>query len=181
MQLKTYQRETMATLRRFLRDARLRGPKAAYESITKEEEQAKRLRGYGGTYTPLLGDEELPYVCLRLPTGGGKTLLGSYAISAAAQDYIGQEFPMVLWLVPSTMIRKQTAEALQNPRHPYRQALAEHFGEPVKVFDMGDFLRLRPHDIGRHLCVFVGTIQNLRVSNTDGRKVYDHQRTMEVH
>ena len=179
MQLKTYQRETLDTLRRFLRDARVRGPKAAYEAITSEPDQAKRLRGYGGSYTPLLGDEELPYVCLRLPTGGGKTILAAHSIAAAAEDYIGQEFPMVLWLVPSTTIRKQTAEALQNPRHPYRKALSEHFGEPVRVFDMSDFLRLRPHDIGRHLCVFVGTIQNLRVSNTDGRKVYDHQEDLE--
>jgi type III restriction enzyme len=179
MQLKTYQRETLDTLRRFLRDARVRGPKAAYEAITSEPDQAKRLRGYGGSYTPLLGDEELPYVCLRLPTGGGKTILAAHSIAAAAEDYIGQEFPMVLWLVPSTTIRKQTVEALQNPRHPYRKALSEHFGEPVRVFDMSDFLRLRPHDIGRHLCVFVGTIQNLRVSNTDGRKVYDHQEDLE--
>ena len=179
MQLKTYQRETLDTLHRFLRDARVRGPKVAYEAITSEPEQAKRLRGYGGSYTPLLGDEELPYVCLRLPTGGGKTILAAHSIAAAAEDYIGQEFPMVLWLVPSTTIRKQTAEALQNPRHPYRKALSEHFGEPVRVFDMSDFLRLRPHDIGRHLCVFVGTIQNLRVSNTDGRKVYDHQEDLE--
>lgn len=179
MQLKTYQRETLDTLRRFLRDARVRGPKAAYEAITSEPDQAKRLRGYGGSYTPLLGDEELPYVCLRLPTGGGKTILAAHSIAAAAEDYIGQEFPMVLWLVPSTTIRKQTVEALQNPRHPYRKSLSEHFGEPVRVFDMSDFLRLRPHDIGRHLCVFVGTIQNLRVSNTDGRKVYNHQEELE--
>lgn len=179
MQLKTYQRETLETLRRFLRDARVRGPKAAYEAITSDPDQAKRLRGYGGSYTPLLGDEELPYVCLRLPTGGGKTILAAHSIAAAAEDFIGQEFPMVLWLVPSTTIRKQTVEALQNPRHPYRKALSEHFGEPVRVFDMSDFLRLRPHDIGRHLCVFVGTIQNLRVSNTDGRQVYDHQEDLE--
>lgn len=179
MQLKTYQRDTLATLRRFLRDARVRGPKAAYEAITSEPEQAKRLRGFGGAYTPLLADEELPYVCLRLPTGGGKTVLAAHSVAVAAKEYIGQEFPMVLWLVPSTTIRKQTAEALQNPRHPYREALAEHFGEPVRVLDMADFLRLRPHDLGRHLCVIVSTIQNLRVSDTDGRKVYAHQEDLE--
>ncbi|ANU08701.1 DEAD/DEAH box helicase family protein [Paraurantiacibacter namhicola] len=179
MELKTYQRETLAILRRFLRDARIRGPKAAYEAITQEPEQAKRLRGYGGSYTPLLGDEELPYVCLRLPTGGGKTVLAAHSIAAAAEDYIGQEYPVVLWLVPSTTIRKQTAEALQNPRHPYRKALAQHFGEPVRVFDMADFRRLAKHDLGQHLCVFVGTIQNLRVKSTDGRKVYAHDENLE--
>jgi type III restriction enzyme len=179
MQLKTYQRDTLAILRRFLKEARLNGPKLAYEAITGDSEQAKRLRGYGGKYVPLLGDEELPYACLRLPTGGGKTLLAAHSVAAAAEDYIGQEFPLVMWLVPSATIRNQTVEALQNPRHPYRLALAEHFGEPVRVFDLADFERLRPHDIGRHLCIFVGTIQNLRVSDTSGRKVYAHNENLE--
>ena len=83
MQLKQYQTDTLGVLRRFFEDARLRGPKAAYEAITQEPEQAKRLRGYGGKYEALLGQEEMPYVCLRLPTGGGKTLLGAHAIGVA--------------------------------------------------------------------------------------------------
>lgn len=179
MELKTYQKTTLATLRSFFEDARLRGPKAAYESIVSEPEQAKRLRGFGGTYTPLLGKEDMPYVCLRLPTGGGKTLLAAHSVKIAADAWIGTDFPLVLWLVPTTTIRKQTVEALNNPRHPYRQALAEAFGEPVRIFDIGDFTRLRPHDLGRHLCIFVGTIQTLRVTDTDGRKVYAHHEALE--
>lgn len=179
MRLKKYQLTTLATLRRFLEDARLRGPKAAYEAIVSKPEQAKRLRGFGGTYTPLLGQEDLPYVCLRLPTGGGKTLLAAHSVKVAADAWIGADFPLVLWLVPTTTIRKQTVEALNNPRHPYRLALAEAFGEPVRIFDIGDFMRLRPYDLGRHLCVFVGTIQTLRVTDTDGRKVYAHHEALQ--
>lgn len=179
MQLKIYQTVTLATLRRFFEDARVAGPKAAYEAIVSEPEQAKRLRGFGGPYTPLLGQEDMPYVCLRLPTGGGKTLLAAHSVKVAADAWIGVDFPLVLWLVPTTTIRKQTVEALNNPRHPYRQALAEAFGEPVRVFDIGDFTRLRPHDLGRHLCIFVGTIQTLRVTDTDGRKVYAHHEALE--
>ena len=73
MQLKQYQTDTLAVLRRFFEEARLHGPKGAYEAITSAPEQAKRLRGYGGKYEPLLGQEEMPYVCLRLPTGGGRS------------------------------------------------------------------------------------------------------------
>lgn len=179
MQLKTYQQATLDTLRRFFEAARAHGPKAAYEAITTEPEQAKRLRGYGGRYTPLLGQEAMPYVCLRLPTGGGKTLLAAHSIAVARDAWIGRDYPPVLWLVPTTTIRRQTVDALNNAHHPYRQALAAAFGEPVRVFDIADFTRLTKADLSRHLCVFVASIQTLRVENTEGRKVYAHHEALE--
>lgn len=181
MQLKQYQADTLGTLRRFLEEARVGGPKHAYEAITKEPEQAKRLGRYGGTYTPLAELPDTPYVCLRLPTGGGKTILGAYAIGVARDAWVEKDYPLVLWLVPSTTIRNQTVEALKNPRHAYRRALDEAFAGRVRVFDIGDFTSLRPHDIRDNLCVVVGTIQTLRVSNTEGRKVYAHHEEMEPH
>ena len=48
MQLKGYQTETLDTLRRFLEEARVHGPAAAYAAITGEPEQRLRLRGYAG-------------------------------------------------------------------------------------------------------------------------------------
>lgn len=181
MKLKQYQTDTLSVLRRFFEEARVAGPKGAYEAITKEPEQAKRLGRYGGTYTPLAGLPNVPYVCLRLPTGGGKTILGAYSIGIARDAWVEKDYPMVLWLVPSNTIRLQTAEALKNVRHPYRQALDEAFDGRVRVFDIADFTHIRPHDIRDHCCIVVGTIQTLRVSNTEGRKVYAHNENMEPH
>ena len=183
MQLKPYQVETLGTLRRFFEDARLRGAKAAYEAITAEPEQAKRLRGYGGRYVPLPGrdgaQDDMPYVCLRLPTGGGKTLLAAHAVGIAKDAWIEEDFPLVLWLVPTNMIRTQTVDALNNPRHPYRAALDTQFGGRVRIYDIGDFTRLRPHDLNANCCIVVGTLQTLRVESTDGRKVYAHHEELE--
>lgn len=181
MKLKQYQTDTLSTLRRFLEEARVAGPKGAYEAITKEPEQAKRLGRFGGTYTPLVELPNVPYVCLRLPTGGGKTILGAHSIGIARDAWVEKDYPMVLWLVPSNTIRLQTAEALKNSRHPYRQALDEAFDGRVRVFDIADFTHIRPHDIRDHCCIVVGTIQTLRVSNTEGRKVYSHNENMEPH
>jgi type III restriction enzyme len=178
MILKQYQDDTLAILRRFLEDARLRGPKSAYEAITSEPEQAKRLRGYGGSYEPLLGQEDMPYVCLRLPTGGGKTLLGAHAISVAKDAWIEKDFPLVLWLVPTNMIRTQTVDALGNPKHPYRAALDDQFGGRVRIYDIGDFRRLTKHDLAANCCIVVGTLQTLRVDSTEGRKVYKHDENL---
>lgn len=181
MKLKHYQSDTLAVLRRFFEEARVAGPKGAYEAITREPEQAKRLGRYGGTYKPLGDLSAVPYVCLRLPTGGGKTVLGAHAVGIARDAWVEKDYPMVLWLVPSNTIRLQTAEALKNARHPYRVALDEAFDGRVRVFDIADFTHIRPHDIRDHCCIVVGTIQTLRVSNTEGRKVYAHNENMEPH
>ena len=181
MELKRYQAETLAVLRRFLEDARVAGPKGAYEAITGEPEQAGRLRGYGGSYAPLAALPDVPYVCLRLPTGGGKTILGAHAVGVARDAWIEKDFPLVLWLTPTNTIRRQTADALKNPRHAYRQVLDALFAGRVRVFDIADFTHLRPHDVRDNCCVVVGTIQTLRVKSTEGRKVYAHNEEMEPH
>ena len=179
MLLNIYQTETLGVLPRFLEDARLHGPKATYEAITQESDQAKRLRGYGGKYEPLLGQEDMPYVCLRLPTGGGKTLLAAHAVGVARDAWIDAEFPLVLWLVPTNMVRTQTVDALNNPRHPYHAALDDKFGGRVRIYDIADFGRIRAHDLAGNCCVVVGTLQTLRVESTDGRKVYAHHEELE--
>ena len=182
MKLKNYQAETLAILRRFFEEARIVGPKAAYEAITQEPEQEARLRGYGGAYTsPNKLPDGVPYVCLRLPTGGGKTILGAHAIGIARDAWLERDYPLVLWLVPSNTIRQQTAEALKDAQHPYRQVLDEIFDGRVQVFDIANFTHIRPHDIRGHCCIVVGTIQTLRVTNTEGRKVYAHHEDLEPH
>lgn len=181
MKLKDYQTDTLAVLRRYLEEARVAGPKNAYDAVTSAPEQAKRLGRYRTDYRPLEALPGSPYVCLRLPTGGGKTLLGAHAIAVARDAWIEKDYPLVLWLVPTNTIRLQTAEALKNPRHPYRQALDAQFGGRVRVFDIVDFTTLRPHDLRDNACIVVGTIQTLRVGNTEGRKVYAHNENMEPH
>jgi type III restriction enzyme len=181
MRLKQYQTDTLAILRRFLEEARIAGPKNAYDSVTRTPEQAKRLGRYRTDYTALDGLPGAPYVCLRLPTGGGKTILAAHAIGVARDAWMEKDFPLVLWLVPSNTIRLQTVEALRNTRHPYRQALDDQFDGRVRVFDITDFTTIRPHDIRDNACIVVGTIQTLRVNNTEGRKVYAHNENMEPH
>ena len=181
MQLKQYQTDTLNTLRRFFEQARIAGPKAAYEAIAAEPEQAARIGRYAGEYAPLAELQAVPYVCLRLPTGGGKTLLAAHSIAIARDAWVEKDYPLVVWLVPTDKIRQQTAEALKHSRHSYRQTLDEAFDGRVRVFDIADFTHIRPHDIRGHCCIVVGTIQTLRVTNTSGRKVYAHNENLEPH
>jgi len=181
MKLKDYQKASLETLRRFLAEARITGPAEAFAKISAEPDVADRLRGYKGSYKPIPGLPDVPYVCLRLPTGGGKTILAAHSITTAKNAWVEKDFPLVLWLVPTNTIRMQTAEALKNPRHAYRQVLDEAFDGRVRIFDIADFTEIAPHDLRSNLCVVVGTVQTLRVASTDGRKVYAHHEMLEPH
>ncbi|WP_120078418.1 DEAD/DEAH box helicase [Aurantiacibacter odishensis] len=181
MELKKYQTATLATLARYLSEARLAGPIDAYTELTREPELAERLKGLIEPYVPLKELQDTPYVCLRLPTGGGKTILAAHAVTIARDNWLEDEFPLALWLVPGKVIRAQTVEALKNPRHPYRAALDEAFGGRVRVFDIGDFTQITPQDLAANCCIVVSTIQALRIADTEGRKVYAHNENLEPH
>ena len=181
MELKQYQKDALNTLASYLAEARITGPAEAYATITGEPELQARLKGYATPYRPLNGLEGTPYVCLRLPTGGGKTILAAHSVATAKENWLERDYPLVLWLVPSKIIRQQTTEALKSPRHPYRQALDEAFAGRVRVFDIADFTQITPHDLTANCCVVVATIQALRVTDTEGRKVYAHNEALEPH
>lgn len=175
--LKKYQKNTLEILRLFLEEARFGNHTAAFEKYRSDS--AKRALPL--EYRPLEKLEDTPYVCLRLPTGGGKTLLGAYTISTAAQAFLDKDFPLVLWLVPTNTIRNQTLDTLKNPRHPNREAITQKFGSQVLVLDIAEFTQIRPQDIKGKAVVLVGTIQTLRVDSTEGRKVYAHHEDLEPH
>lgn len=112
--LKKYQTEALATLEAFF--DRGRGATQA-EQIAAAFEEARRV-GLGEAappvpYRPLRDGAEIPQICFRIPTGGGKTLLAAHAIERAARLYVGTKAPLALWLVPSNTIRTQTLEALK--------------------------------------------------------------------
>jgi type III restriction enzyme len=176
LKLKAYQERTLAALRTYLDAARIDGPDRAFASFLLQEENPDKR-----PYKAIEGLEGMPYVCLRLPTGGGKTILASYAIDVAAKSYLEQDFPVVLWLVPTNAIRRQTLDALKKPGHAYRAAIDDAFEGRVAVFDIGEVDRIRPQDINEKVCLIVGTLATLRVDKTEGRKIYAHNENFESH
>lgn len=65
----------------------------------------------------------IPNVCFKVPTGGGKTILAANAVQRINHDYLGRNNSFVLWIVPSETIYTQTSKHLRNKEHPYRQML----------------------------------------------------------
>ena len=176
--LKDYQDRVLESLRGFLRDcARGFRPETAFQSA---------LSRNGGAMAPYIPVQTeglapgLPYVCLRLPTGGGKTLLACYAAGIAKDEVVHAEHAVVLWLVPSQTILAQTADALRDPRHPYRRALELACGA-VEVVTIEEALRLSRATVDGQTVVIVSTIQAFRVGDTTGRKVYEQNGSFAEH
>ncbi len=122
----------------------------------------------------------MPYVCLRVPTGGGKTLLACYASGLAMTHLIHAERAVILWLVPSNTILDQTVNALRDPSHPYRRALEMSCGA-VDVITVEEALQLSLAAVEAQTVVIVATIQSFRVEDTAGRKVYEQNSAFLEH
>lgn len=173
-ELKRYQQDTINALAEYLRWARTMGAASAFTAFMHE----KGVKGaIYNTYD--LGD--IPYVCLRLPTGGGKTVLASYGIREAATLYMNKVNPLVIWLVPTITIAEQTLACLRQPKHPYRQAIDEYFGGRVSVFAISDVTEIRSQDFENKVCIVIGTLASLRVQDKTGRRIYDHNENYQPH
>ncbi len=93
-------------------------------------------------------ERPIPHVCFKVPTGGGKTLLAAEALGRI-------QYPrgLVLWIVPTRAIYRQTKDALWNREHPYRQRLERASGGRVKLLEKDD--RFQPADVANYLCVML--------------------------
>ena len=112
-----------------------------------------RVKGMDGTLLPPSyvrrknsRGQTIPHVCMKLPTGGGKTLLG-----AAAIERMRPPAGLVLWITPSRAIFRQTWRAFAHRLHPYRQSLERACGGRVKLLKKTDSFSLA--DVENHLCV----------------------------
>jgi len=173
--LKDYQQRALDTLRAYLREcARLGSADTAFYAVTRE------VFGAGIPYRPVRELPGLPYVCLRLPTGGGKTVVACHAVSVAAKDLLHADRCVVVWLVPSNAIREQTLKALRDRKHPYRQALESTLGA-VTVMDVSEALYVQRATLDAETTLIVATMQAFRVQDTEGRKVYEPSGALMSH
>ena len=167
--LKSYQQTALDALGAFARAARTKGPALAFGELAG---RPYNLDAFGA---------QVPCVCLRIPTGGGKTVLAAHAVPLLAREWQGSDAPVAVWLVPSDAIRQQTLKALQTPGHAYRTALTDAYGEGLQVCTLDDVAQIAPPDWGRHAVVVVATIQSFRIEDAGQRNVYSFSESFEPH
>ena len=138
MELKNYQKAVIRDLERYLEIlTKTNDIEAAYRQLWEEKHVPV---GYGGMprYQNFL--PHVPNVCLKVPTGGGKTFIAANAIAPIFNALGVMQRRVVVWLVPSDAILTQTLAALRNPAHPYRQKIDVAFGSRVEVYTKDQLL-----------------------------------------
>ena len=175
MQLKTYQQRSLDVLGKYFQNCKQMGnANLAFYATTLD------VLGEGINYHEVDELPGLPYVCLRVPTGGGKTLMASHAVSVATREFLGLDHSFVLWLTPSTTIRDQTLKALKDRKHPYRTALESTLGS-VTVLELSEALYLSPSTLSTDTVILVTTTQAFRIGETELRKVYEASGALMSH
>src|SRR6185437_4274893 len=103
--LKDYQQKALAALEGFFRKLRGSNLDAAWEACAPLAESSDGSLQRQAYSSDALGD--VPAVCVRIPTGGGKTFLAAHAVAQVGKALQDTEAPVALWLVPSDAIRAQ--------------------------------------------------------------------------
>lgn len=176
--LKPYQQRTLDELKDFLINASIlkgeRGIRLAYLDKIGDEER---------NYKPVAGLEQSPYVCVKIPTAGGKTLVASHALQVIFENYLQYKNGkgLVMWFVPSEAIRSQTLKNLKDRNHPYREVIDVAFGNNVKVFALEEALSIQKSDIQNNLCIVVSSLQAFRRTDTLWLKVFKNNGALLSH
>lgn len=114
-------------------------------------------------------ERAIPNVCLKVPTGGGKTLLAAASVGRVFSGYLNRHAGLVLWIAPNEAIYRQTLKTLSNRDHPYRQMLNLAGAGRVKILEKDSPLtRL---DVESHLCVMLLMLQSAARKDEAQRKL----------
>ncbi|KPX34641.1 MULTISPECIES: DEAD/DEAH box helicase [Pseudomonas syringae group] len=163
--LKQYQETLLEGFAAFLtRTRELKSPAAAFAESTKA------YFGHSLPYHPLPGADSVPYVCLRVPTGGGKTRIGGQAIKTVNESFLATEHSLILWLVPSDPIREQTLYALKTDGELLHEDMQDLFGA-VNVLDITEALNLQPATLNSGNTIIVATMQSFKRDTAEGLRV----------
>ena len=175
MGLKDYQIGLLKDFGDFLtRTRELKNPAAAFAEST--------LAGFGHAlaYHPLPGADHLPYVCLRVPTGGGKTRIAGQAIACVNRAFLPAEHLLVIWLVPSDPILQQTLYALKTPGELLHEDMRSLFSM-VHVLDISEALAVQPATLDTGNTIIVATMQSFKRDTEDGLRVYRQNGALMSH
>lgn len=178
MELKNYQKKVINDISDYLYQYKLIGDSCkAYESLWLNKGVNV---GFGGIQKYVDDLDGAPQICIKVPTGGGKTFIASSAIKTI-YDFLPTHKKVVLWLVPSETILSQTLANLKNPEHPYRQKLNSDFSSRIEIYSKSEALNgqnFNTTTVNEQLSIFVMSFDSFRIRNKEGRKVYQENSNL---
>jgi type III restriction enzyme len=160
VQLKQYQERVLREVKHFLEllaAEQCRGNRHA--TLDAWRDAKKALAGRVGKYQERengLG-KDLPTFYVKVPTGGGKTLLATQILGLIHETIVkGRNGAgLVLWVVPSDQIYKDTLKALRDRRHFYRESLEHALSRRLEIWEKQDIARLTPAQLQNNLNILL--------------------------
>ena len=175
MELKSYQKKVITDLTRYLELLNETKNDAAAFRLFWQEKSAPAL----GLYQNVIPG--VPNLCFKVPTGGGKTFIACNAVRPIFDALPTTKTKAVVWLVPSDAILTQTAKALKDTSHPYRQKIDVDFGGRVEVYTKQELLNgqnFNPTAVTEQLSVMVLSYDSFRGRGKEGLKAYQENSNL---
>ncbi len=179
MELLPYQQQVLNDLAGFLGFIEGQGDlKKAFDAFWRERGLV-RPEPYRNTVP------QVPHVCIKVPTGGGKTFIAANAIKTIFDGltiYPRDQPRAVVWLVPSNAILEQTEKNLANPQHPYRRKVDTLFNGRVAVYTKNDLMQgagFSATSVREQLNIFVLSYDSFRSQVKEGRKAYQENSYLD--
>jgi len=175
MELKTYQKNVMKSLSLYMEC--LNNTQDLIEAWKEYWLRQDIAVGFGGVSAYKNAIKGVPHVCMKVPTGGGKTFMACSAINRIFDEMPKDKHKVVVWLVPSDPILVQTIKTLSDINHPYRQKLEADFAGRVGIYTKEQLLNgqnFAPDTVREMLTVCILSYGSLRIDSKkkDVRKVY---------
>jgi type III restriction enzyme len=174
MKLKEYQERTLKETKVFVEQLAVWRPEAFRRGswLFDFAEKAWEEAGVGRTYLKKkdgLG-RPLPVFCLKIPTGGGKTLLAVKTIDLVHSLYLNRQTGLVVWIVPTLQIYRQTLQRLKDRDDPYRQHLDMVSAGKTLILEKTD--GFTPQDVDEHLCVLLLMLPSASRANKEALRMF---------
>ena len=160
MKLKQYQQNSLDILDTFLEETKKVGPKYAFMGITDTPYNSNRFN-------------DITNICVKVPTGGGKTLLACHMVESIVTKALEHkmEHGIVLWFTPSEAIKTQTIQKLKDRNDWHRQVLDESFSNNVRVFSNEEALSIRQADTEDNICIVVSSLDAFRKEKNTSEQI----------
>lgn len=184
MELKPYQQQILDDLQRFMQCVQeKKNTETAFKEFWSQHPRTPLQPFPGNAVEPYKNNvKNAPHVCIKVPTGGGKTFIASAALSVIFNAFDASRPRMVVWLVPSITILEQTLRNLRNAEHPYRQRINADFANRVEVFGKDQALQGAGFSLSvvkENLCILVMSFDSLRAKKKEDRKVYQENGNLQ--
>jgi len=102
-------------------------------------------------------NKDLPTFCIKVPTGGGKTLIATQVLGQIYETILKARngTGLVLWVVPSDQIYKDTLKRLRDRRDFYRESLEFAVSRRIEIWEKHEIARLTPGQLNSALNILL--------------------------